>query len=47
MRIAREQLPSPLMGEGLGGGEGGAPSPIPTFPHTGGRELEGEGRHLW
>jgi hypothetical protein len=37
MRIAREQLPSPLMGEGLGGGEGSAPSPIPAFPRTGGK----------
>ena len=34
------QFPSPLMGEGSGGGEGSAfVPPILTFPHAGGKGL--------
>ena len=35
---SEQNIPSPLMGEGAGGGEGSAfVPPIPTFPHKGGR----------
>jgi hypothetical protein len=37
MPIARKQLPSPLTGEGSGGGEASVPSPIPTFLRQGGK----------
>jgi hypothetical protein len=32
-----EPLPSPLTGEGSGGGEDRTPSPLPTFPRQGGK----------
>jgi hypothetical protein len=38
MRATVEPLPSPLMGEGSGGGEASAP-PIPTFPRQRGRGI--------
>jgi hypothetical protein len=37
--IAFSQLPSPLMGEGSGGGEASAPSPHPNLPRKGGRGI--------
>jgi hypothetical protein len=39
MRATFELFPSPLMGEGSGGGEGSPSSPIRPFPRQGGGAL--------